>query len=413
MTPLTPFQRLVNSLSFQPGEPTVLHAIAPHEWPALLRLTDQTQLTLPLAVRHREQCPEHVRSRLEQNLASNAVRHQMLLREYGWIADALERRSVEFLFLKGITHIAPLFVADRAHRPQYDIDLYCRPESLESAREALLDAGFMPMARSARHVDHLPPMIRNRNWQWRDDYYATDLPLTVEVHFRFWDPATEQITAPCSDAFWERRIKRRIDGYELSMLSLADSICYAALHLMRHLLRGDARIYHVYEMAYVLHQTQADDALWRLWSEQHCGVGVSIEAAAFRFAADWFKCGLHPVAADVIANLPSTVTQWFELFSSSPLWRERPNKDELLLHLALASDLRSRSRILARRLLPVRAPRISYPKAITKPCVTLRLKRVVARLAFVLARAAHHLLAFVSLLGSIVRWKRESRRYAG
>jgi hypothetical protein len=259
------FLSVIRCLHFQQDRRAELRGIAPLEWPTLLKLTDRSQLTLPLGIRCRDDLPGFVRNRIDRNLAGNILRQERIVAEYRLIADALRARSIDFVVLKGLSNIAPFYVSDSRHRPQYDTDLYCLPESLDSARDAMLCAGFTTVRPHRKRADHLPAMIRNRNWKWRGDYYDPDLPLPVELHFRFWDQQTERLPVPCVEQFWQRRSSRIIHGLEVPMLSLPDDVSFSALHRMRHLLRGDLRAYHVYELAHFLHRTEHDHELWGTW----------------------------------------------------------------------------------------------------------------------------------------------------
>ena len=242
----SPLMKVIRSLHFQQDRRDELRSVNPDQWPALLKQTDHSQLTLPLGIRCLDYLPDIVRSRIAQNLTSNAVRHRLLDAEYRLIFEAFRARSIDFIVLKGPSQIAPLYVPNADYRPQYDIDLYCPPDAVAAARDALTSIGFLSLRAGAKYSDHLPPMIRNLDWKWRGDYYAPDLPLTVELHFRFWDRQTEKLPAPCVEDFWRRRCNRIVGNTDIPMLSLADTVSYSSLHLMRHLLRGDIRVYHAY-----------------------------------------------------------------------------------------------------------------------------------------------------------------------
>jgi hypothetical protein len=409
----SPLLKAVRSLHFQQDRRAELHAIAPSEWPALLKLTDRSQITLPLGIRCRDDLPDFVRTRIDRNLAGNVLRRQRIVAEYRLVADALRARSIDFIALKGLSQIAPLYVSDPCYRPQYDIDLYCPAEFLTSARDAMVDAGFAPIKPDRKRADHLPAMIRNRDWKWRGDYYAADLPLTVEIHFRFWDRHTERLPAPCVEHFWQRRSSQIVQGLDIPILSLQDGVSYTALHLVRHLLRGDLRAYHVYELAHFLHQTEHHHDLWSAWRNDHPRTSFHIEAVAFRLAAEWFGCRMHPIVDETVRTLPPGVARWFELFSHSPLALGQPNKDELFLHLSLVDGTIDRCAIVARRLFPLCAPRLvdPGPAGATKSLQV----RVCARLRqfkFTARRAIHHLRATVPLIRSLFRWKMSTRKYA-
>ena len=47
---------------------------------------------------------------------------------------------------------------------------------------------------------------------------------------------------------------RDVEGLPIPTLHRADGLSYTTWHLARHLLRGDVRAYHVYELAHFLQQ---------------------------------------------------------------------------------------------------------------------------------------------------------------
>lgn len=392
------FQTILRSLNFQEDRRSELRAIGPDAWPKLLEIADRARITLPLGARCRGYLPDSVQNRIDRNLADNVCRYQRMCEDYRWIAAALQSHSVDFILLKGLSQIAPYYVDEPRARPQYDIDLYCAPHAVEQAWNALLCAGYVPVREKTHRTDHFPPMIRNWDWQWRGDYYAIDLPLTVELHFQFWDPQTERIPAPFIERFWRQRVTRVVDDLAIPMLSLADSVSYSALHLMRHLFRGDLRVYHVYELAHFLHQTERDDELWNEWRSGRADASPPLEAVAFRLAVEWFGCRTHAIVSSEIEVLPARVRQWFDLFRFSPLQLDWPNKDELLLHLSLVSNPVHRCAILGRRLLPLRGLKFADPNHKDK--------------ALLARRAGHHLRSALPLARSFFLWKASGRKYA-
>jgi hypothetical protein len=403
----------VRSLRFQEDSRVELRRIDSVEWPALLKLIDQAQITLPLGIRCREFMPNSVQTRIDRNLASNAMRYERLFAEYQQIASILRKRSIDFVLLKGLSQMAPLYVSDPRHRPQYDIDLYCPHELLESAFDTIVCAGFSPVKPRGKCTDHLPPMMRTSNWKWCGDYYDPELPLTVELHFRFWDPETERVPAPWVEDFWRRRASCIIRGVEIPTLSLSDGISYSALHLMRHLFRGDLRIYHVYETAHFLQQTWCDDELWGGWLDDRLGMAPHIETAAFRLAAEWFGCRVHPIVNEAFKRLPPDIERWFRLFGYSPLALQSPTKDELFLHLSLLDKTLDRCSVAVRRLLPVHAGlRVHSVPGDKKGWVPVTLMTAIRQAKFVVWRSIHHISTNVRLIRSYFRWKMSVRKYA-
>ena len=131
---------------------------------------------------------------------------------YQTVAAALARSGIEFLVLKGFSH-CPFYCDDLRHRPQYDLDLYCPPDAIGRAYDAIIGLGYEPFGRTGRTaIDHLPPLIRKTGWRAADDYYDPGMPITIELHFRFWDRATERLRVSGADRFWERRQSRAVDS---------------------------------------------------------------------------------------------------------------------------------------------------------------------------------------------------------
>ncbi len=392
------FLTAIQSMNFQEDRRSEVTQISVEEWPRLLDRMDRAQITLPFGTLCRDFLPVDVVRRIDRNLADNTQRHDRLFEEYHLVAHTLEACSIPFVVLKGLSHDAPLYTSSLRQRPQSDIDLYTPPQFVNRAYDALVDAGFKPVGPRNARTDHLPPMIRQRDWSWRGNYYAADLPLTVELHFRLWDMESERIHFDCEKEYWDRRTKLLIRELEIPALSLEDRLSYAAMHLVRHLLRGDLRLYHVYELAHFLQHTQEKDALWERWRHNKEGGYLLVEAIAFRLAAAWFGCAVHPIVRKTIETIPSSIDRWFRLFALSPL-ATRPNKDELILHLSLLKNRKDRYHVLWRRLIP------SHPGRLTPSELDNRLRSAFAQARFVVRRTYYHTRAIFNFMQSLVRWK--------
>lgn len=381
---------IFDALAFD-GRPADLTRLTPAD----LDFADRSQLTLLLS---RTNLNQEARSYVDAALARNTERVKKIAVDYAEIAGAFDH-----VVLKGFTHV-PAFIGDLHLRVQYDLDLYTPPSESARAREALLALGYQPIA-GQEHLamDHLPTMVRKTGWQWRGDFFDPEIPTSVEVHFRFWDPETERLRAASLDDFWSRR-----EGNELS---LPDKLGYAALHLTRHLLRGNVRAFHVWELANFL-QTHDSPDFWRTWQRLHSPSARRLEAVAFLLAKSWFAGRLPDPAEDAIEQLPAPVHRWFEIYAWSPLETLfRPNKDELWLHLALLDSSFDRIAVFRRRVIPVSTP--ASVDAVYTPDEELTLSRRIRRssrnLAFAASRAAHHLRLVIPTLWEGLRWRLRSR----
>src|SRR5580704_14787468 len=221
-----------------PGD---LSALTPDD----LAFADRSQLTLLLS---RLELSDAARQHVQAALERNSIRVGRVKAAYAEIAASFRAAGGYHMVLNGFTHV-PMLINDTRLRVQYDLDLYVPSASRDAARDALLALGYEPISSmEGLAMDHLPTMIRKTGWQWRGDYFDPDLPIAVEVHFQFWDAPTDCIRVEGLDDFWTRRIKleHRLDDVDL--------LGYAALHLTRHLLRGNVRPFHVWEIARFLNE---------------------------------------------------------------------------------------------------------------------------------------------------------------
>lgn len=327
------------------------------QWEETLAFADRTRLTLILAGYCREVMPDWAGRRTDENFARNAERAGRLKRALFEIEDRFDRDGAVFLAMRGVTHWQDYVPAPVA-RCQYDIDLFCPPESLLVARDLLVELGYEPLAEmDGFPTDHLPVMVRKTGWQWRGDFFDPEIPFSVDLHFRFWDRATERFDVPGTEQFWERRTAMCVDGRSVPCLHPADNLAASSLHLLRHLLRGALLPSHVYEIAWFLDTHAGDRLFWTQWREFHPERLRQLQAIAFRLASDWFQCAMPEAAAEEVNRLPEPVRQWFEEYGNSPLKALfRPNKDELWLHFALLESTRDKARVFARRMAPARMP---------------------------------------------------------
>jgi hypothetical protein len=390
MTTLDRVRPVLDALSFD-GRAHLLAGIDRET----LDFLDRAQLTQLLG---QFDLPEEARAHVEGALARNTIRVERVAAAYEELAAAFDH-----VVLKGFTHI-PDFVPEPRLRVQYDLDLYVPAEQRNQALDALLDLGYEPIAELAGlAMDHLPTMIRKTGWEWRGDYFDPEIPVSVEVHFQFWDASTERLYPQGLDGFWTRR-----EGHRLHSV---DALGYAALHLVRHLLRGNLRPFHVWEIARFLH-TQHDGTFWRQRREWHAPSLRRLEAVGFLLARTWFACALPSAADDEIAALPATVRNWFEVYGWSPLEAMfHPNKDELWLHLSLVETSADRLSILRRRLLPSSLPGPVDAVHIPEEEMTLsrRITKQSRYLAHASSRAWLHTRLLVPTLWEGVKWWSRTR----
>ena len=343
---------------------------------------------------------------LPEATARDAANHLLRLRTLEETYRRLTDLPVEFVALKGITQCA-LFGIRAEDRAQSDIDLYCPRETVEAARDVLMAGGYRPIAGLEPFpTDHLPALMLPSSWKWRGDFFDPDMPLAIELHFQFWNPELERLPAEGVDRFWARRVRRVVGGADLAVLSPIDAVGYAALHLLRHVLQGDTKAFHVYEIASFLQGHADNEEFWTVWSGLHSDSLRRLQTVSFLLAEAWFGCKLAPAVREEVERLPAATRVWFAEFGRSPaVQRFEANKDELWLHLSLLDSKRDQLRVARRRLIPSNLP---PPSRATS---TASRRSVYA--AWFLARLRHHFVSLGTTVTSGARWWWRTRRGGG
>ncbi len=341
----------LEALRFDAPNCAELRQLSAPEYGGLLRFCDKAQLTLTLRHFRRSELPQFVQARMDRNFVDYSARFQRLQTELFCIAAAVEARGIEFTLLKGMAH-SPEYTPEPVLRTQGDIDIWCRPEDARSAWDVLVELGYVSAANSESR--HLPPLTRPTEWKWHGDYHAPELPISVEVHYRLWDEQMERIHLPDEGEFWRRRTTRNLDGRQIHVLSSQDTLAFATLHLLMHILHGDVRLQRAWEIAHFLDRQAENEAFWAEWRATHSEGLRQLEAIVFHLVHCWFGCALSEAATTECTTLAEDTRLWLEHYSLSPIeGLFRPNKDEIWLQMSLMESLLDQLAVFRRRMLPI------------------------------------------------------------
>jgi hypothetical protein len=350
---------MIRALFAMIGEGAAAPAFTGVQWRELLAFADRTQLTLHL--RGRPGLPGWLAEEIEARYARNAERRRRLRDAYAEVSEALGGAGIDFVLLKGFTHELGL---DGSARVQYDLDLLTLPRDISGARAALERIGYQPHGAQSLSEEHSRPLVRPSDWKWRGDYYDSDMPIPAELHDSVWSAERDRIRPVGVEAFWNRRGLIEVNGLAIPAFADVDRLAFAALHVLRHILRHDAKPAHVLELARFLEARGGDSLFWERWLELHPPELRALQAVAFCFAHEWFG-GALPAAATrpasmegpVKAPVNAPVKAWFDNFAWSPVANlAGANKDTVWLHLALVGNWRDRIRVFCERMLPLRLP---------------------------------------------------------
>jgi Uncharacterised nucleotidyltransferase len=400
---------LMDALCFQDPDKQGLRNASDAEWTRVLSDWHTVRLTLPLRRAGGDEMPLWVRERIDTFLADNTTRFERIKEAYSRAAKALDEAGVDHLVIKGFS-LWPGYTEHPKYRPQSDIDLYCRPETVVHAREALLALGYTTKSEWGRlSPEHLSPLIPPQSWTWRGNYFDPEIPAPFELHFAWWDGVTTRLHPQGPQDFWRRRVRTGIDDVCFPALDPVDNLGYTAINLLRNLLGGYAAVEQVYSLARFLHTFADDRPFWQRWRTLHHDSLRRLEAISFLLASQWFACRLSEEAQEEVDRLSPAVHRFFRHFSKAALSTEYlRTKDGLWLHLELLESKSEKAAVLLQRVFPARASTIpplpaddaaqdtkgktySRPDRLTRKSVTFA--------KWFIARGLHHLL----LLGTTLR----------
>ena len=400
---------LISTLNLKSPQPDLLRALDDSEWQQLLVFGDHMHLTIPLAQAWSEYCPAWVRSRVEQNIADNARRFQAIKTTYMEVAGKLREAHIDHVVLKGFTK-CPEYAPDPRHRVQSDIDLFCPPETVFRARDALSMIGLRAQHRVDDICEHLPALHRISEWKWRGNTYDPEMPIAIELHHSFWDYATARCGPESMNDFWRRRVARRLDEISVPALSSIDSLGYLALNLVRDLLRGSGLVTsQVYELACFLHWNSRNNNFWSMWTELHDGELRRLQSVALLLAKIWFQCDLHEAVETNIDRLPLSTRRWFESPATcpSPMGWLRPNKDRIWLQASLLRTGAEKRKVIFDRLLPRVLPvdaAIASKVPNRSPAEEPASSRYICYVIYLVSRVTYHLRILPATLWHGFRW---------
>lgn len=401
---------MLSSLKFRDARVEGLRTLSDTEWKDLLSRWSLDRFTIPLRQVCGDFLPDWVRAQIDRDILGNTGRFERIKAEYSTLAKAIQDANAEHLVLKGFAQW-PGFVEHPRFRRQSDIDLYCPPDSIGRARDAIAALGYETVKWVAPGPsDHLPPLTRKNDWTWRGDFFDPEIPIPVELHFRLWDQEGLHVGPKNLDEFWFRRVERRLDDISFPSLNPVDGLGYFSLNVLRDLLCGVLRTHNLYEVARFLHGNAENERFWHDWFELHEESLRALQAIVFRLAAHVFACRLPEAVEKQFDRMPASVNAWFERYADSPLTGEyHPNKDLVWLNLSLLESPRDKRAVLFNRLFPKRitpanAPYIEDATVVPQTSPRSPLRKRVRHLAYVAARAAYHVRILPPTLWRGARW---------
>ncbi len=410
--------QLIQYLKFHPdtrdAEENVLFHRSVQAWMQGLHFLDTAGLTLHLRDKL-EMCqqldllPAPVRRRLEVNQADNSIRTRRLIEQFLEINLGLQQAGIRYKSLKGFL-LFPLYVSRRESRVQYDFDFLVHPEDLSLAQSYCSGLGYAPVHSNPRVVaDHIPPLIRRSGWRWRGNYFDPEIPPGIELHYQLWEPEFERFSIkPLHDALAEDHWEE-LHSVHIPALAPASTLLYCVVHGLRHLLRSDLRLSHLFEIGHVLEITRDDSSFWKLFLQKISQCPKSKQAAAIMFslASEVFNPSLSEEVRQLISiSLTAAGGLWIQSYGrKEALQCYRKSKSIMFLHLDLVESASSKRAVLRQKLLPRHLPLSPYGVEVPRQRLSLssRFFNRIKYLGFLVIRGWFH---FRSLFWFLVHWPR-------
>ena len=345
---------LLEALQFQDARRDALRKVTDAEWNHVLSDWHVVRLTLPLRQVCGNELPGWVRERIDGFLAGTALRFERIKDAYSRAAKALDEVGTDHVVIKGFS-LWPGYTDHPKYRPQSDIDLYCPPETILRARDAILSLGYTTSLLSRRAPsDHLASLIPPNSWVWRGNHFDPRIPISFELHFCWWNHPIYRIRPRGLEEFWPRRVTRAFDDLTFRALEPVDSLGYVSINLLQDLLKHFPAAEQVYGLARFLHTYVNDRPFWQRWRELHDDSLRRLEVISFRLASEWFACRLPEEVQREVRCLPPAIQDWFKHFSKSTFsTRFNTRKDGVWLHLDLLDSQNDKLAVLLERIVPV------------------------------------------------------------
>ena len=195
--------------------------------------------------------PPKALSRLEFQYKKHLYTNLKLRQEFSIIQERLKRVNIKSILIRGLALVKRLY-HNAALRPMVDIDLLINKENLSRFEDAIRCLGY-EKANSIQEESFLK--------KWGSNLVFTKTSklsqkILLEVHWAFIPPRPYKI----QPFFWDRLTSISINGCNVRVLSIEDSLIGFALHLRNH--TRSLKLKHIIDIAEWLRNYQ-DQLDWK------------------------------------------------------------------------------------------------------------------------------------------------------
>jgi hypothetical protein len=379
----------------------VLKGLTAKQWQPLLHWLDTSGLALYFLDRiaDLELCamlPPSVLSRLQHNLADNAVRTQSLAKEWTTLNLLFQKAGLSYATLKGFS-LWPVSVPMLELRSQLDLDFLVAEESAEGVQAILEGEGYRLSA------------ISDRSWEFKTAcgqspslkaLYTAKPQRSVELHIERQSAAAPPLLS--------RTENRCFHGALMPVLSPVDLFLGQAMHVYKHLSSAFTRAAHLIEFRRHVLVRHHDGAFWRearRIAERDAKLPIALGVVVLLITDIMGEFAPEALTCWTVDSLPITVRTWVQLYGRRVALGSFPGSK---LYLLLQKEVEAlgipAKRPTSRALLPSRLPPAIAHRVPGEAAAT-RVNRNAQQLHFIFFRLRFHTVEGLRYMYESFRWR--------
>lgn len=357
-----------------------------------------------------EAVPAWVVTKLEENFANNQARVGQMARQFAVLNQKFDDSGVRYAVLKGVS-LVPQFCPEAVLRHQGDFDYLIDEEALPTARQVLVDAGYIQKSPSSSQEFIFVSQGKSAPSRNGEQYRAQSRHA-VELHLDVWDSEGAGLPAMPKLFFVERTCAHQWNELSFPALNDEDAFLLQVLHACGHLFTCWIRTSNLFEISYFLDRQASEELLWNR-IEQRVGDNLLLRELVVlvtELAAKLFGAPVPPLVHAWGATLLSGSRVWIERYARRWALCELPVHDlplfpkaKLALFLQRQySGSAHQAGVTRKRLLPV--SRLLRLSRMVKEKPSLLLDAGWRKRQLLIRKTAYHTLAGFRYVCEIPRW---------
>ena len=400
-----------------PEECARLRRLSRAQWKRLLHWLDTSGLALYLldrlfASEHLGWLPEHVLTRLEENLADNMQRSNAMFAECVLIQQQFKQAGISYAILKGFS-LWPTAVPAPELRSQLDLDFLLAERHVPKAQQILESNGYQLRAVSGRSGEYKTPVqaVTGRSLEFKTphppslsikDLYKNHPGRSIELHV--------EGTPPNGPSLLDSVETRTLRGYLMPVLPPVDLFLGVSLHFHKHVCSAAYRCAHMVEFRKQVLWHRDDIAFWncvRARAENNTRLRLALGVVTLLATHAIGDFAPDALTSWTVDRLPPAIRLWVETHGLRCALASFPGKK---LYLLLQRELEAEGAVprssLQHALLPSYLPPRLACKSPNAPLI-LRIKQAWKQLIYIFLRLRFHVIEGLCYAWAAHRWQRQ------